>query len=64
MNSQAIVRRTYTAVATFVGIPNEHTRKALIDAGFTYDGRSRQWFRKTEESTVVSEENVANYFAS
>ena len=64
MNSPAIVRKTHTSVATFAGIPTLETRNALSAIGFTYEGKSRQWIRRSEESTVVSEEEVVNYFAA
>lgn len=64
MNSPVIVRRTHTSVATFAGIPTQETRKALQAAGFIYEGKSRQWVRREEESTVVAEEDVVNYFTA
>jgi hypothetical protein len=62
--SAVIVRKTHTSVATFAGIPTQETRKALNAAGFTYDGKSRQWIRREEVADVIGEESVANYFAS
>jgi hypothetical protein len=57
--NQAIIRHSYLATVTFTGTPGEATRKALMDAGFIFDGRSKQWYRKQEEASVKTEEEVA-----
>jgi hypothetical protein len=56
--NQAISRSTYTQSLTFTGKPSEETRKKLIEAGFQYDSRSRQWYKSQEESHVVGESDV------
>lgn len=57
--NQAIIRNSYTTTVTFVGKPGEATIKELQASGFTFDGRSKQWYRKQEQSDVATEESVA-----
>ena len=59
MTNQAISRRTFVSTLTFASKPTEETRKALIDAGYQFDAKSRQWYRRDEEAGVVSEEQIA-----
>ncbi|WP_020471521.1 hypothetical protein [Zavarzinella formosa] len=63
-NNQAISRRSFTTSITFLEKPSEETRKALIADGFQFDGKSKQWYRRQEESSVVSEEEVAQHLAA
>jgi hypothetical protein len=64
MTIQAITRRSFTSSFTFTGKPSEETRKALVAAGYQFDAKSRQWYRREEESSVVSEEVIANSIAA
>lgn len=61
---QAIARRALTSSFTFTDKPSEETRKALVAAGFQFDGKSRQWYRREEESGVVGEDVIAQQFAA
>jgi hypothetical protein len=58
MNVQAIMRHTVTTVLTFTGKPDDGTRKAMLAAGFLFDGKSKQWYRREENSGLVDEEQV------
>lgn len=62
--NQSISRRAYTATYTFTGKPSEETRKVLVEAGFQFDARSRQWYRREEENAVLTEEEVAKQLAA
>jgi len=48
--TQAIVRRSHTTSFTFTDKPSQETRTALVAAGFQFDAKSRQWYRREEES--------------
>ncbi|QEL19293.1 hypothetical protein [Limnoglobus roseus] len=56
--NQYLYRKTVTESITFVGKPQEATRRNLISEGFTYDTKSRQWYRSNND-TAVMEETVA-----
>jgi hypothetical protein len=62
--NQAITRRSFTASFTFTDKPSDETRKALVAAGYQFDAKSRQWFRREEESSVVGEEVIAQQLAA
>ncbi|OWK42156.1 hypothetical protein [Fimbriiglobus ruber] len=62
--NQAITRRSFTSTFTFTGKPTEETRKALLASGYQFDAKSRQWFRRVEESDVVGEEVIAQQLAA
>jgi hypothetical protein len=62
--NQAISRRTFTNSITFTDKPSEETRKALMSAGYQFDAKSRQWFRREEEANVVGEEVIAQQLAA
>lgn len=64
MSNQAIARVSHTSSFTFTDKPSEATRKALLAAGFQFDAKSRQWYRRVEESDVVGEEVIANSIAA
>lgn len=62
--NQAIARRSFSSSFTFTGKPSEDTRKALMAAGYLFDAKSRQWFRRDEEASVASEEVIAKQLAA
>jgi len=62
--NQAISRRSFTNSITFTDKPSEETRKALMAAGYQFDAKSRQWFRREEQADVVGEEVIANQLAA
>ncbi|WP_020472407.1 hypothetical protein [Zavarzinella formosa] len=59
MTIQAIVRHTSATAMTFTGKPSEETRRGLLAAGYSFDGRSKQWYVRAEEIVLVTEEQVA-----
>lgn len=61
---QAIIRRSHTTSFTFTDKPSQETRTALVAAGFQFDAKSRQWYRREEESGIVGEEVIANSIAA
>lgn len=64
MSIQVIARRSFTSSFTFTGKPSEQTRKALIESGYQFDGKSRQWWKKNEEAFVATEEVIAQQVAA
>jgi hypothetical protein len=62
--NQAIARRSHTSSFTFTDKPSDETRKALLAAGYQFDAKSRQWFRREEEAGVVGEEVIAKQLAA
>ena len=62
--NQAIARRSFTSSFTFTDKPSEETRKALVAAGYQFDAKSRQWFRREENASVMDEEGIAQQLAA
>ena len=62
--NQAIARRTFSSSFTFTGKPSEETRKSLLAAGYQFDAKSRQWFKREEEAGVATEEQIAQQLAA
>ncbi len=62
--NQAITRTVFTATFTFTGKPSEETRKSLLAAGYQFDGKSKQWYRREEQSAVAGEEVIAQQLAA
>jgi hypothetical protein len=54
-------RETHT-VKFFGGTPSKEITKAMQAAGFTYDGKSRQWYQSDSSEQVLSEEGIAGIF--
>ena len=62
--NQAIARRSLSSSFTFTEKPSEETRKALLAAGYQFDAKSRQWFRRDEEAGVSTEEAILQQLAA
>ena len=62
--NQALTRRSFSSSFTFTGKPSEETRKALMAAGYQFDAKSRQWFKRDEVSDIASEEEIAQQLAA
>jgi hypothetical protein len=62
--NQAIARRSLTNSFTFTDKPTEQTREALIAAGYQFDGKSKQWYRRDEEAGLATEETIAQQLAA
>ncbi len=62
--NQAIARSTFTSTYTFTGKPTEETRAALVAAGYQFDGKSKQWYRRQEEAGIAEEEVIAKQLAA
>jgi hypothetical protein len=53
MTNQVIIRKTVTETATFLDLPDEGIRRHLLESGFKYDSRTKQWYRSTTDSVMV-----------
>ena len=62
--NQAIARISRTSSFTFTEKPTDETRKALLAAGYQFDAKSRQWFRREEEASLEGEEVIAQQLSA
>ena len=62
--NQVIARHAHTSSFTFTGKPSDETRTSLIEAGFQFDAKSRQWYRREEVASVETEEVIAKLIAA
>lgn len=58
MPLQSITRRVVTDTITFTGKPSVEVTEKLRAAGFDFDRRSLQWFRKDDQASVAGEQEV------